>query len=299
MKKCTKCNRDFPADRYHFFKDSIANDGFQAACKECYGHKFSHPIVIPKQGYKICSECGNEKLKTIEYFNPSKWSKDELTGKCRGCTAKHCKSYQESNKEYISEHQKQYQKSNKETISKQRKLYRESNKESIAAQLKKWCDNNVEHRRLYRETNKEYIAKRHKQYREDHKEVISKRESLWAKNNLDKLVMKSQKRRARERQLPHTLTPEQWKTVKQYFNGTCVYCGEEKTLTIDHFIPAMKSGELGVNNVLPACSSCNSSKGIKSFSLWYPKQLFYNKSREQKILKYLNYKNGIQQLALL
>jgi len=110
--------------------------------------------------------------------------------------------------------------------------------------------------------------------------------------------VKVQRRLAIKKQLLSNLTPEQWITVKEKFKGVCCYCGEEKPLTIEHFIPVKNSGELTINNVLPSCLSCNSSKGAKQFFEWYPKQAFYSKKREQKILKYLNYKNEIQQFSL-
>jgi len=57
------------------------------------------------------------------------------------------------------------------------------------------------------------------------------------------------------------LTPEQWKTILEIFDGRCAYCGEKiDELTIDHIIPASKGGRHTVDNVVPACRFYNQSK---------------------------------------
>jgi 5-methylcytosine-specific restriction endonuclease McrA len=43
------------------------------------------------------------------------------------------------------------------------------------------------------------------------------------------------------------------------FEGKCAYCGQPMT-TFDHIIPVSKNGHSRLTNLLPACTSCNSSK---------------------------------------
>lgn len=43
----------------------------------------------------------------------------------------------------------------------------------------------------------------------------------------------------------------------------CQYCGREKGLTIDHVIPESKGGLTEPHNLVIACKSCNSKKGVK------------------------------------
>jgi 5-methylcytosine-specific restriction endonuclease McrA len=44
-------------------------------------------------------------------------------------------------------------------------------------------------------------------------------------------------------------------------NHACQYCGSGKKLTLDHVIPRSKGGQHTWNNVVAACTSCNSRKG--------------------------------------
>lgn len=52
--------------------------------------------------------------------------------------------------------------------------------------------------------------------------------------------------------------------IYKMLNGHCAYCGKEvslKKITRDHVIPKSKGGANAVENILPACKSCNQSKG--------------------------------------
>lgn len=49
----------------------------------------------------------------------------------------------------------------------------------------------------------------------------------------------------------------------------CKYCGARAT-SIDHVVPVSKGGTNDPFNLVPACRSCNSSKGDKQLSEWTP-----------------------------
>ena len=46
-------------------------------------------------------------------------------------------------------------------------------------------------------------------------------------------------------------------------NQTCQYCGSTRNLTIDHLIPRCRGGSDSWENLLLACSKCNTVKGHK------------------------------------
>lgn len=45
----------------------------------------------------------------------------------------------------------------------------------------------------------------------------------------------------------------------------CHYCGAEHSLTTDHIIARANGGTDAPSNLIPACHSCNASKGTKSY----------------------------------
>lgn len=232
---------------------------------------------------KVCSVCGIEYPATLEYFNKEKHGKYGLRSKCRECRSAEKKQYYETHKEKTSINRKLYYELHKEQEKEAMKLYRVKNKEYLNEMARLYQINNKEERKQYRERKKEYFKEKHKQYK---------------LNNPDYNKTNCQRRKAKKMSLPNDLTIQQWEECKKTFNNKCCYCGKDGVMTQEHFVPLSKGGEYTINNIIPACASCNFSKHNKDFFEWYPQQKFYNKKREQKILKYLNYNNGIQQLAL-
>ena len=51
-------------------------------------------------------------------------------------------------------------------------------------------------------------------------------------------------------------------------NNNCLYCGATTRLSVDHLIPRLEGGTDNADNLIPACRSCNSSKGAKDMVLW-------------------------------
>ena len=98
-----------------------------------------------------------------------------------------------------------------------------------------------------------------------------------------------ERRAAKSKKLLATLSEKQWEFIKYTFNDRCCYCGRRRKLTKDHYIPLDEGGALTHRNILPACRSCNSSKGTNGAMYWFRKQLFYSYKRELMIRWMLNY----------
>lgn len=128
---------------------------------------------------------------------------------------------------------------------------------------------------------KEYRKKRYL----DNKKAIIKQTFEWAKNNTEKrrLIRKRWKAKNREKvnhlnklriyreksaEGRHTL--QEVKAIKNAWNNKCAYCRMKPAETIDHVHPLTKGGSNNPNNLVPACFSCNSSKGKKSIWEWNP-----------------------------
>jgi 5-methylcytosine-specific restriction endonuclease McrA len=258
--------------------------------------------------------CRKELLATTEYFHKNKTGKYGLKSTCKKCSSEYKKQYKINNAEKIRQSSKIYCQKNTEKIKQSSKQYRLINAQKIREHGKKYYQNNkslcCEKRREYYRSNKdkkslyyknniERIRTARKLYRKENLEYFKEYNKNYLNNNRDKFRNASQMRYARKKNLPANYTAEQWEEAKRYFNNKCAYCGKEKPLTQDHFVPLSKGGEYTINNIVPACGKCNSSKKECEFSAWYPKQEFYSKKREQKVLKYLNYYDGTQQLKIV
>ena len=268
---------------------------------------------------KRCSKCGEEHPATLEYF--SKQSRNKTCGlnpRCKICSNVDQKSFRDNNHDAVSKYRKRYFQENRCTIlaknkkwadknkvnrSLYNKKWREENKERVTINLKRYYQENKEEVKKnaseYRKNNSEKIIQWRKIYYEDNKERILIANTIYHKDNRERYAIIRERRRSRKRQLPSTLISEQWNKCKLHFDNGCAYCGKKLPLSQDHFIPIVDGGEYTHNNIIPACRSCNSSKGAKSFFTWYPTFKHYSKSREAKILKYLGYSKGIQQLSLM
>lgn len=132
------------------------------------------------------------------------------------------------------------------------------------------------------------------------KECVRNKVSKWQKLNKEKTydkvkkymssekgkcanVSKTMRYEAKRRKLDYSLTENQWDQIKAEFNNCCAYCGKPKKLEREHVIPLTHNGEYTIKNIIPACKSCNCSKGNKDFLTWYRKQEFYSLDRENKI----------------
>jgi len=81
------------------------------------------------------------------------------------------------------------------------------------------------------------------------------------------------------------LTASEWEAIKEAYNHKCAYCGDgSERLERDHIVPVSKDGTTTVVNIAPACRTCNSSKGDRSVSEWYPKQDHYDPERMDRIV---------------
>lgn len=88
------------------------------------------------------------------------------------------------------------------------------------------------------------------------------------------------------------ITTAEWLECVEAFDNSCAYCGAQRNLTMEHVIAIANGGTNSVDNIIPACRSCNSSKGTKELIEWYTSQPFYSKDRLSNIIKYLRAKGG-------
>lgn len=262
---------------------------------------------------KVCTKCGIEKELSSNFFMIAKVNKDSLSGRCRECTlaykrqyykknVENSKQYYKDNLEHRLAYKKQYDIDNFNKVSEYHKKYSKLNSEKLSRYSKKYNADNrekvIKQQHQYAKDNKEKIATRKKKYVLDNIESVLIYRKQYLKDNALQYRMRNEHRRALEKSLPSTLTLSQWEKIKKNFDNKCAYCGKESNLVQEHFLALSKGGEYTTNNIIPSCQTCNNEKYNKDFFEWYPTHKYYSKKREQIILKYLNYKNKIQQLTL-
>jgi len=253
---------------------------------------------------KVCTQCGQEKV-LDDYGNDKRVIKDGKRAECKVCSRKRNKEWEEQNRERVRLLKREWDEQNREKVRewgrknywkhRDRRLeyakkYREENEQRLKEQNRENNPKRKEYFKKYREQNRDHIRKRSRKNSDLYRQVPENKEKIRTYNR---------KRKSLKKRLPSTLTAQQWMDCLEYFNNKCAYCGKEKELHQEHFIPMSKGGIYTINNIIPACVSCNQSKKAMGFYEWYPEQEFYSMQREKKILKYLNIDGGGQQRSIL
>ncbi len=78
----------------------------------------------------------------------------------------------------------------------------------------------------------------------------------------------SRKRARRVAAADNDLTPDEWESLREAWGG-CAYCGGAGAgLQKDCVQPISRGGRYTLANVVPACRSCNASKGNGEVTSW-------------------------------
>jgi hypothetical protein len=72
---------------------------------------------------------------------------------------------------------------------------------------------------------------------------------------------------------PHLPRPQRMAAILERDGGCCVWCSRplalgDRALTFEHVVPRLKGGPAWAENEVPACRSCNRSRGHAAPSLW-------------------------------
>ena len=76
--------------------------------------------------------------------------------------------------------------------------------------------------------------------------------------------------------------------IKYSFGGLCAYCRSARATTLDHIKPRSQGGENLRSNLVPACQSCNHSKGSENWLVWYQRQEFYHAVAQELIEEWIS-----------
>lgn len=136
---------------------------------------------------------------------------------------------------------------------------RARNREQYRLNSKAWNLANPERaaasRRRWYAANRDYVLEYRRRYRHANRQAIR---------------MLNAGRRARKRNAPGTFTAREWQALKATYRHRCAYCHRRRRLTIDHVVPLSRGGWHTASNIVPACQSCNSSKGDREAPTYQP-----------------------------
>lgn len=113
-----------------------------------------------------------------------------------------------------------------------------------------------------RTINREKVNEGNRRYYATHPEYAERAMQRW------------RARRARKiNALGDGITAKQWRQLKEDYGYCCAYCGEKKTLTLDHIVPLIRGGKHDLDNAVPACGFCNDSKWTFSLIMFLYRRL--------------------------
>ena len=128
---------------------------------------------------------------------------------------------------------------------------------------REWIRNNAEKareamRRWRKNHPEQHAAQSRDRYARDPQKI--KRIINGSPNRADVRRAMRNRRRDRVRGLP-SFTAAEWQALVAEYAGRCAYCGAEGPLQIEHRVPLSAGGANTIDNILPACGSCNMRKG--------------------------------------
>ena len=203
---------------------------------------------------KKCKDCGI--VKPISCFREHRWQ-------CKSCTSKDATEWEKKNPEQSKENKRRwYIKHREEFLEKCAEIYK-ANPEPAKARVAKWTKENKERADATR-------AAWHAKHPES-RHASSKR---WKKNNPNAVKAIKRNRRMREKSVPGGgwNSKEEVQLIEDY-GHRCAYCGKKTDkLEMDHVVPVSKGGNHSIDNIVPACRFCNTSKSNKPLLVWMHQQ---------------------------
>lgn len=220
---------------------------------------------------KQCCTCKKNKKNNNLNFCNNKNTLDGLSDQCKQCAKEYRDSHKEEVKNYPSSqssYRKKYLADNNEHINEQRRGRYSKNKEKYSERNKKWFSENRE----------EILSKQRENYR-NNTESYSQYNKKWRDKNKDYILLKNRQREHKLNDFPKIKQKEINKLLQDHDNK-CFYCKvyvkRGVNLHIDHVVPLSAGGPHIIDNLVPACKTCNLKKGKKSL------QEFLNKIGENK-----------------
>ena len=149
------------------------------------------------------------------------------------------------------------------------------NPEPIRAQNRAWYQQNKEQRHEYylrRKAAEPADRRRQRERERTRRRYLSDpaawlaHQKDWRQRNPDKAhaYVRASHSKRRDAANGDSFTTAQWLALLEYHGGRCAYCGSNVRIEIDHRVPLIRGGTNTIENILPACRSCNRRKNQKT-----------------------------------
>ncbi len=141
----------------------------------------------------------------------------------------------------------------REVVLAQCKVYRDANRET----------RNAQNRRYWADNSDDIAARRRGSYLLDPAKYVARVSSFRRTHPAYRFLEKAQRRARRASAPRNDFSRAQWREMLLVFDHRCAYCHRHlKQLTQDHLTPFALGGSHTLWNIVPACRSCNSKKGL-------------------------------------
>ena len=206
---------------------------------------------------KPCSKCGSTR-------------RSDKTARCLDCTKARSAQWRQDNPDTAKTADLTWKKANREKVKMANAAWNLANPAKKKAAYAAWHKANAQRR-------KELTAT----WRQANRERTKATAAAWQKAHREQARALARRRRAREYNARGTHTAKQWLALLASYHGKCVYCGKHAT-TQDHIDPLSRNGSNDIDNIAPACVSCNSSKKTKPLLVWMLTRYIRTEQKEKK-----------------
>jgi 5-methylcytosine-specific restriction endonuclease McrA len=134
---------------------------------------------------------------------------------------------------------------------------------------------NLKNNRKYRLVHHEQLLEKGRIRRTTHPEMFAQSNRKYQIEHPEKVKEFNHRRRTKKLHAEGSFTSQQWLELRIDYGNRCAYCNKSNNaLEPDHVIPLSKYGSNDISNIVPACPSCNRSKGNKSLLVWMLDRLY-------------------------
>lgn len=256
MKCCPCCKVE--KERTEFHKNRSRHDGLAHHCKPCrLAQEKARKALQPKKPKKTthrfngeveqkrCSKC--LEWKVLQGFSKCRSAPDGLQHRCRPCQSSLALQWNRENRDRYRQND----------IARYWRDKEKRNKLSRVCRLR-----NIEQRR---HSDREYNRKRYA----ENPAYCYEKTKRWMDRNPEKVKAKRDRanaaRRARVAGAVGSHTEQDRKDLCASYLHRCAYCNESELAShLDHVTPLARGGCNHAENLVPACSFCNQSKGDSS-----------------------------------